>query len=704
MKKEHIRKLGYLIISGSFVLCAYMIGIFQSIDRRLMEDGSEWNLWLQAYSQSETWKYIFIIWIILLLIAALVIQVNWKKKQNTDPRGFIYAAETTYGNARPERPHQYSQIAQIRSIEDCCGVVLGQLGEGCRQCIDFYPVSGRVNPHMLVIGTSGSGKSYTFVKTNLYQAEKRRHSVILTDPDGGLFRDTAGFFQDRGYVVRCLNFKTLSLSDGWNCMEKLCDDPERMFDSVDIFSNTIIRNISRDESVYTRAAGSLLKALVLRVLLGEEYPEDKKNIREVFRLLQNPGGLEFLEQMFDPQLLSEAERPCIEPYLAFKRASVNLASNILTELANGLSLLQNPEVCDVLSTPEIDLTLPGKVPCIYYCQFPDTHDTYRFLISLFFSMLFTTLCDYADLHTEDGRLPVPVDFLLDEFPSIGILPDWHTKMAVVRKRGISITMIIQGIPQLQNNYKDAWIPIADNCDTTVILGVNDPVVTAPWVSAKAGITTIEVQSFSDKDGSGLRKYAGNKTTSRVKRELFTKDEVMRLGTDEIMVFFSKHCPILCRGTPHTEHPAFLYQRTILPSERLPFRDRTGREIYHDAEKLYLEKYWNVHSSEVKKQTDNSVCERNDDISPVVCFLKIAGEDIRRILNSRKSSEETKPNTEKKTRCEEENEWSFSKFYMEYRKEHPCKEKTSPVSKPTEEAVIVKDEVQRPMKNRTGTLE
>ena len=113
---------------------------------------------------------------------------------------------------------------------------------------------------------------------------------------------------------------------------------------------------------------------------------------------------------------------------------------------------------------------------------------------------------------------------------------------------------------------------------------------------------------------------------------------------------------------------------------------------------------NVHSSEVKKQTDNSVCERNDDISPVVCFLKIAGEDIRRILNSRKSSEETKPNTEKKTRCEEENEWSFSKFYMEYRKEHPYKEKTSPVSKPTEEAVIVKDEVQRPMKNRTGTLE
>ena len=79
--------------------------------------------------------------------------------------------------------------------------------------------------------------------------------------------------------------------------------------------------------------------------------------------------------MFDKNVLNDEEMASLPPYLAYKQGSENLSANIATHLANGLQLFQDDQLCRVLSTDDIDLILPGKEPCAYYCVFPDDHDT-----------------------------------------------------------------------------------------------------------------------------------------------------------------------------------------------------------------------------------------------------------------------------------------------------------------------------------------
>lgn len=329
---------------------------------------------------------------------------------------------------------------------------------------------------------------------------KRRESVVITDPDGGLYRDLAGYFEDSGYVVRRFDLTNLQKSDGWDCLKSIT--PENAELDAQLFAQVVISNTMDDTtSIYATGPMSLLKALILRVFLDPEIPPEKKNIGEVYAMLQNPLGEEFLDKLFDDDSLCDELKPCLGPYLSFKQGSPNLRGNLITNLSVQLQLLQNKLVCKVLSTDDIDLLLPGQQPCAYFCLFPDSHDTFKFIVSLFFSCLFTNLIAYADQKC-GGALPVPVNFLLDEFPSIGHLPDWDKKLAVVRKRNMSIVMIFQNITQLVNLYETAWQTIFSNCATWVALGINDE-ETAKLFSSRIGETSVEA---STKKSSRLQHY------------------------------------------------------------------------------------------------------------------------------------------------------------------------------------------------------
>jgi len=59
-----------------------------------------------------------------------------------------------------------------------------------------------LNNNILVIGGSGAGKTYRFVKPQLMQMTG---SYIITDPKGELYRDTSGFLKQNGYDIKVLN-------------------------------------------------------------------------------------------------------------------------------------------------------------------------------------------------------------------------------------------------------------------------------------------------------------------------------------------------------------------------------------------------------------------------------------------------------------------------------------------------------------------
>ncbi|MFM9414136.1 VirD4-like conjugal transfer protein, CD1115 family [Peptococcus simiae] len=562
---------------------------------------------LMAQCRIEGFPFrIFAILEVLLLGFMIYGFYDFRVKYSSDllGRNFRLPKErNSYGESHFETPEEFKKAALVQKPEDAYGTIYGQMDKSGKELINRRMDStNRLNSHIAVVGASGTGKTYTFTKNFIFQAVKRRESLILTDPDGGLFRDTAGYLEDNGYIVRRLDLTKLWLSDGWDCMKSI--KPESVELDAQFFAQTVISNVSDDmTSIYSTGPLSLLKALVLRVFLGPDFKT--KDISTVYGLIQNEGGEAYLDKLFNPDYMPIEARPALGPYLSFKQGSPNLRGNLITNLATQLQILQSGTVGSVLSQDDIDLELPGKELCAYYCIFPDSHDTYRFITSLFFSMLTTRLVSLADEQEANeyhgaGELPVPVNFLLDEFPSIGMLPDWDRKMSTIRKRRINATMIFQDITQLQNLYPNTWVTILANCSTMISLGINDQ-YTSDLFTKRLGNMTVEAKTdqYMRDFSRSMMGMTGMDTHSRSsigegRRALLSLDELFKVDEDRLLIVFQGHDPILAYKYPHVLHPEAKKLRKIYQADLAPFWDVEARKRRKEEEQIRLEEYYKNH--------------------------------------------------------------------------------------------------------------
>lgn len=561
----------------------------------------------------------------------------------------------SYGESHFETPEEYEDLAIIQDANHAYGTILGQLDDSGKHLINIrMDEKNRQNQNIAIVGASGTGKTYTFSKNYCYQVVRRRESIVVTDPDGGLYADMAGYFMDNGYIVRRLDLNKLHRSDGWDCLKSVMGDDAEL--NAQLFAQIVISNVSGGDKggIYTDGPMSLLKALILRVVLGNDYPPEKKNIKTVYSLLQNPGGEEFLDSVFNSETIPPGAEPSIGPYLTFKQGSQNLRGNLITNLTTQLQLFQSQTVCKVLSTDDIDLLRPAQQPCAYFCIFPDSHDTYKFIVSLFFSMLFIRLIGFADDQPK-RRCPIPVNFLLDEFPSIGRLPDFDRKMATIRKRAINVAMIFQDITQLQHNYEDTWVTLLSNCATFLSLGINDE-YTSNLVTKRIGDTTIEAKT---EQHAGVMTdfwavYRPN-STGEGKRALLSYDELFKLDKDESIIIFQGHNPILSRKYPHVLHPESKKLRTINPTDISDIDDTLTRKKERAEEEARVAAYLEKHPLDKVDRSYADVCEPQPSPSPFTIFKDALSSFIKSIMDKLNGDAEKAESGENETDESEEEE-------------------------------------------------
>lgn len=79
------------------------------------------------------------------------------------------------------------------------------------------------SPHHLLIGSTGSGKSVTVVLPEclMFAQAKEKHSVVVTDPKGEIFRKTGSVFEANGYKVLTLDFRNPTKSNRLNIMQPI---------------------------------------------------------------------------------------------------------------------------------------------------------------------------------------------------------------------------------------------------------------------------------------------------------------------------------------------------------------------------------------------------------------------------------------------------------------------------------------------------
>ena len=416
------------------------------------------------------------------------------------------------------------------------------------------------NNNLLCIGAPGSGKSRGFIIPFLLGVAARKESVFISDPKGELFEKLSPYFAEQGYYVKAVNFLDMEHSDGWNCLYNL--ENERQL--VQTVANTIILNTSGPREAndfWSRAELNLLMAMLhyvcnLKDENGRLLPIEERGLGTIYNIL----ATETVAQINARFEELAPNHPAKGPHGLFVKTKDNLWGSIITGLGNRLAVFQNQLVDKVTRNHDVDLLLPGQKPCAYFVIISAQDSAYRFLSSLFFSLAIPMLSDYARLQCPGGRLPVLVNFCLDEYLNIGHM-EISDALNSIRGFNMACQVVVQSLSQWQEKYPGKeWENQLATFNQTLYMGCND-LTSAKYISEKCGKVTISVTNnqmplmplFSPVYTS-TRPYS--QTRSNTQRDLMQPDEILRLEYDKCIALFQGHKPALLYKLTPEEIPGY----------------------------------------------------------------------------------------------------------------------------------------------------
>ncbi len=145
-------------------------------------------------------------------------------------------------------------------------------------------------------------------------------------------------------------------------------------------------------------------------------------------------------------------------------------------------------------------------------------------------------------------------------PSIGHINNFSGFLSVARSRGLRFTLCAQNLGQIMDLYAgNLWTNIIGNCDTTVVLGVNDSQITAPYFSRKSGEMTIRVDT-ERQEFMKLRIWnfspSYQKSSGDGRRMVFTPAEIEQIPVDYSLVFLRGHNVFKVKKFSYFYHPMY----------------------------------------------------------------------------------------------------------------------------------------------------
>lgn len=394
---------------------------------------------------------------------------------------------------------------------------------------NYLPVDKIGNVNVLVVGGSGSGKSASYSIPNAYQM---LGSYVFTDPKGELYDKTAGYLKANGYDIKVLNLVNPENSDGYNPLMHIQSEID-----VDVIANTIIKGQDSDgkgsDPFWDNNAEMLLKSLIYYLL--EKRPKEEINLTscaEMVRAAASSNGTNLLRELMSELPLSHPARTNFQS-VEVVAGSEKTYSSILSTLQSKLGKFDSQEIANVTSTNTINFEDIANHKTAVYVISSDTHTAYNFLLTIFFAQMIQQLYNYADLN--GGRLKVPTYFILDEFANIGQIPDFDKKISTSRSRGISFSVILQNLDQLEAVYEKSYETIMGNCDTHVFLGSNS-FKTVEYFSKQLGETTIARDTKSTNRDKNFSKQGYSTSDQIMGRALMTPDELRRMDNGLCIIF------------------------------------------------------------------------------------------------------------------------------------------------------------------------
>ena len=487
-------------------------------------------------------------------------------KATRDSRGFDILPDGTHGSSGFLTRKEMGEFLEVGSVSEVKGMMLGKYKKRPEDPDKYalYAAHRMVpgdNNNLLCIGAPGSGKSRGFIIPFLMGCAQRGESVYITDPKGELFEKLSPYFKEHGHYVKAVNFLDMAHSDGWNCLYGLDKEPQL----AQTVANTIIQNTSgahEADDFWSRAELNLLMALIHYVVnlkngKGELLPIEKRGLGDVYQMLAHQS----IQDINRTLAQLPPDHPAKGHHGLFLKAKENLWGSIAIGLGNRLAIFQNKLVDAITRNHDVDLLLPGQKPCAYFVIISAQDSAYRFLSSLFFSLALPRLSDYARLKGKNGRLPVLVNFCLDEYCNIGYMDGIADALNSIRGFNMSCQVVVQSLSQWQEKYPGKeWENQLATFDQTLYMGCNDW-TSADYISKKCGKVTIALTSQSKPQPPLYGFVYGNtrpysQIRSNTQRELMQPDEILRLDKRQCIALFQGRKPALLYKLSPEELPGY----------------------------------------------------------------------------------------------------------------------------------------------------
>ena len=410
----------------------------------------------------------------------------------------------------------------------------------------------RRNLNILVVGGSGSGKTRFFCKPGIMSVNC---SYLIVDPKGEMLRSTGYLLKDEGYDIKVFDLIHPRQSDGYNPFTYIRDDPDVLKLMDNLVKNTTPPKGASNDPFWEKAEIALDSALMLYLLY--EAPAEEQNFEMLMFMLECARVMEEDEQYQSPldllfQTLEERDPShiAVREYKVYKQAAGKTAKSILVTASVRLAAFIFPQYAAMMQTDEMDFASMGERKRAIFCVIPVNDGSMNYLVSMLLTQCFQQLYLRAD-ERYNGRLPVPVRVIQDEWANVA-QPDSYPKvLATCRSYNIGINIIVQNIQSIKALYKDEWEGIIGNCDTLLFLGGGNEPTSLEFVAKLLGKETVHTQARGQTKG---RSGASSVNYQQTGRDLMTPDEIRMLPTDDALLFIRGEKPVRDKKYDIKKHP------------------------------------------------------------------------------------------------------------------------------------------------------
>lgn len=427
--------------------------------------------------------------------------------------------------------------------------------------------------HTLIIGTTGSGKTTSYISPSIeiLSNSKSKPSLIIADVKGELYERHFNSLKAKGYKIVTFNLKEPYYSTRWNPLERQFVNYQKMlnleneitkdqlgyhynsktyknkedvqkvvniekaklydevYENLHDITSAICPVSNKDDPTWEKGASNFILGVELAMLEDSKFEESKMtkekfNFYNVYNVSsQNENECKNLQSYFECRVPTSKARILSKQVLI---SADKTRDSYLTTAYSKLSMFADMGICSLTSKNEIDFNEIESRPVAVFLEIPDEKVTRHLLASLFINQAYKEL---VAISRENDSLSLNRDvvFILDEFGNLPKIDKIAQMVTVGRSRRIWFFLVVQSYTQLDSVYGEKVANIIkSNCNVQVFIGTSDQ-RTVDEFSKRCGNMSIIQRSYS----SSLKGNEGTQSAQVTQRPIIYPSELQTLNRD-----------------------------------------------------------------------------------------------------------------------------------------------------------------------------